>query len=132
MKTIKTSFWQISLPDDWQCEHDADSDVIFSPEGVGELQISTSKFDSPVTGDHLYELAEEHLDADAEEEEIEFGEFSGITFEYEMDGEFWQEWYLMSGNILLFITYACDLGDEENEIDIIEFILDSLKDISPD
>lgn len=127
MKIFTTEFWQVNLPDNWQHEHDAGSEVVFDPEGFGELQLSTSVFDSPVSRDHLYELAAEHLDAAAEEEEVEFGDFSGISFEYETDDEFWQEWYLMSGNIMLFVTYACDLGEEENEIDIVEFILDSLK-----
>jgi len=128
MKLCKTEFWQVNLPDDWECEQESDSEVIFCDGGVGELQFSASQFDSDVTEDHLYELAAEHSNAD--EEEIEFGDFSGITFEYETGDEFWQEWYLMSGKILLFITYTCDLGKEENEIDIVEFILDSLNTVN--
>lgn len=127
MKVCKTKYWQVNIPDDWQYEHQSDSDVLFCEDGVGEIQFSATQFDSPVTEEHLYELSAEHANAD--EDEVEFGEFSGITFEYETEDEFWQEWYLMSDKILLFITYTCELGKEENEIDVVEFILDSLKNV---
>ena len=62
-----------------------------------------------------------------EEEQVEFGEFSGISLEYETDDELIREWYLKSGSIMLFITYSCMLDDEAQEEDVVESILESLR-----
>ncbi len=126
MKKYQAQYWQITLPDDWQVEEDEEVLAIFHPDGVGELQISTVKYDQPVSGDALLEFAEEHIDAGAEPEEITLGEFDGIVLDYEIDDEYGCEWYLASGSLFLFVTYVCDAGDEEQEHDVVELILESL------
>ncbi len=131
MKTFKTPHWQIDLPDHWQVEHEADHHVIHDPQGRGELQLSATCFDEPVSGDMLYDMAAEHLQASAEEDEVELGDFVGITLDYEAGGEYWQEWYLMSGRVFLFATYGCDLADEGSEADIIATMLESLRVTAP-
>ena len=127
MKTFKTADWQIDLPDHWQVEQQEDFLVIHDPGGTGELQISATRFDEPVSGEMLYDMAAGHLQANAEEDEVELGDFAGITLDYESGSEYWQEWYLMSGPVFLFATYGCDLVDEGSEDDIIAAMLDSLR-----
>jgi len=126
MKKYKSQDWQLTLPDDWQVEEDDEVIAIFHPQGMGELQISTVKYEQLVSGDTLMELAGEHIEAGAEPEETTLGEFDGIVLDYEVDGEYGCEWYLASGSLFLFITYVCDAGDEEQEHDVIELILESL------
>ncbi len=128
MKKYQTAYWKITLPDEWQVDDDADTEVLtlYQPEGVGELQISTIKFDEPLSGEGLLELAAEHIEAGAEPEEVTLGEFDGITLEYEVDDEYGCEWYLLAGSLFLFVTYACACGDDEQEHDVVEFILESL------
>ncbi len=126
MKKYKTQHWQINLPDDWQVEEDEGVVAIFHLDGIGELQLSTLKYDEPVTGDTLLDFAEEHVEAGAEPEEITLGEFDGIVLDYEIDDEYGCEWYLASGSLFLFATYICDAGDEEQEHDVVELILESL------
>ena len=46
--------------------------------------------------------------------------------DYEIDDEYGCEWYLLAGSLFLFITYVCDAGDEEQEHDVVELILESL------
>ncbi len=127
MKTFKTPYWQIDLPDHWQVEHQEDHHVIHDPRGSGELQLSATRFDEPVSGDMLYDMAAEHLQANAEEDEVELGDFVGITLDYECGEEYWQEWYLMAGRVFVFATYGCDLTDEGSEDDIIAAMLASLR-----
>ena len=127
MKKFSGEYWIVNLPDAWLGESEAGFDVIYDPEGVGELQISGSCHDQLIEYDDLYELAAEHIEAGAEEEQVEFGEFSGITLEYEVDDELIREWYLKSGSIMLFITYSCLLEDEGKEDDVVESVLESLR-----
>ncbi len=126
MKKYQSQYWQITLPDEWQVEDENNVLILFHPDGVGELQISAIKYDTSPDGDVLLELAAEHIDAGAEPEEITLGEFDGIMLDYELDGEYGCEWYLLSGPLLLFVTYICDSADEEQEHDVIELILESL------
>lgn len=126
MKKYQTDDWKITLPDEWQVDDDAEVLTLYHPEGVGELQISTIKFDEPLSGDALLKLAAEHIEAGAEPEEVTLGEFDGIVLEYEVDGEYGCEWYLLAGSLFLFVTYVCDCGDDEQEHDLVEFILESL------
>jgi len=126
MKKYKTQYWQITLPDEWRVESNTDVLTLFNPDGYGELQFSTVNYDEPVSGDVLLELAAEHIDAGAEPEEITLGEFDGIVLDYELDGEYGCEWYLVSDSVFLFVTYICDAGDEEQEHDIVELMLESL------
>ena len=126
MKKYNTQYWKVSLPDDWEVEEDDEVVAIFNPTGMGELQISTVKYDEPVSGDALLDFAEEHIEAGAEPEEVTLGEFDGLVLDYELDGEYGCEWYLVSGSLFLFVTYVCDAGDEEQEHDVVEMILESL------
>lgn len=127
MKEYKSKFWQLDLPDAWAVDEDDEIACFYMDEGFGELQISASKLDEQVTQDTLLSMAAEHLEAGAEPEQVQCGAFSGITVYYEFEGEFWQEWYLMSGTLMLFVTYVCDLDDEGKEVDMVEVILSSLK-----
>ena len=128
MKPFKQSHWNISLPDNWVVEDEVDYICLYHPEGVGALLISTFEQDSTVTDEDLEEFAADHIDGDVDPDEVEYGDFSGFTFCYEIESEYLCEWYLKAGNLLIFITYSCALEDEENnEEDIVETILDSLQ-----
>ena len=127
MKTFTDAYWQIEIPDDWEAEQDADCVSIFHDESFGILQISAEQFDDEVTFETLLELADEHIEAGAELEELQFGPFKGFTLEYSIEDEYWREWYLQYDRFFLYITYNCRLEDESNEDDIIDTILASLK-----
>lgn len=127
MKHFISEYWQVNLPDDWVGREDPDSTTLYHPEGTGELQISASKYETDISDDELLELVEEHLESGADVEEVVCGRFEGLTLDYEAEDEYWREWYLSSGPILLFVTYVCDLADEEKEGDLVEFILESLQ-----
>jgi hypothetical protein len=108
-------------------EHDPECDTLLDPDGIGEVQISATMLDEQVTGDVLLGLAADHIDEGADIEEVEIGEFSGITLDYEADNAYWQEWYLMAESLILFVTYVCDLEHEGKIEDVVELILDSLR-----
>ena len=126
MNKFEHQHWRINLPDDWETESDTEFDSFFHPNGYGELQISTTNYDEPVTEELLSELAIEHLEAGADPEEVAFGEFEGFSFDYEVEGEYCRELYLMYDTLMLFVTYICDAGDDDKEEDLVEFILESL------
>lgn len=127
MKTHTTKYWQIKLPDDWLVESDPDCEILYQKEGVGELHISANLFDTAVPDSTLLAMVEEHTDAGADAEEVDLGEFDGVFLDYESKGEFWREWYLRSGSLLLFVSYVCALQHEGEEDDVVEMMLESLR-----
>ena len=127
MKTFGDHLWHINLPDDWIAELEAESTLLYHPDGAGTLQISAIPQNDAVTAADLHAVAAEHLDAGAPADEVVLGAFSGFSLSYAVDDEFWREWYLRCGSTLLFATYNCELGDEDKEDDIAELILGTLR-----
>lgn len=126
MKKIQFPAWEMMLPDDWEYEEEDESVVLFHPEGPGVLQISAGKYQDQVSEQDLAEMAHEHLEAGAIPQNVELGDFDGMEINYSDDEQYWREWYLGCDNVMLFITYNCNIEDEEQEDVIIDAILETL------
>lgn len=127
MKQHKEQYWQINLPDDWLIETEDDCQSIYHPDGAGMLEISVALQPEPLTQEDLKAIASEHLETGATAEDTLIGDFAGFELTYDEDDVFWREWYLAHGNLLLFITYNCDSGEEEKEEGTLDVILATLK-----
>lgn len=127
MKTFQTNTWSVSLPDDWEEEHDGEGVTLFNPDGFGALEISAVERDEPVDDGFLEYMAAEHLEAGAEPDDVEFGDFEGLEFSYDDEGNYWREWYLGADTLMLYVTYHCPLADEGREDDEVDAILETLQ-----
>jgi len=121
-----TEFWQLDLPVGWETEEEEGVVSLYDPDSSGTLVLSASNEEEDISDDYLEELLSEHIDAGADIEDVEYNDFSGVSCCYDDAEEYWCEWYLRAGPILLFITYNCPIEDEGNEEDVIESILESL------
>jgi len=126
MKTHKTRYWQIKIPDDWQVESDPDCEILYQQDGPGELHISAVHMDQDVDDQTLQDMAGDHIQSGADAEDVDLGQFDGLFLDYESKGEYWREWYLRRGPLLLYVSYACELKHEGEEDDVVEMMLESL------
>lgn len=126
MEKYISEFWQVDLPVGWEVEEEEGVVSLFHPDSSGALVLSATNEEEDISDDYLEELLSEHIDAGADIEDVEYSDFSGVTCCYDDAEEYWCEWYLRAGPILLFITYNCPIEDEGNEDDLIESILESL------
>ena len=126
MQNYITEFWQLDLPVGWETEEEEGVVSLYDPDSSGTLVLSASNEEEDISDDYLEELLSEHIDAGADIEDVEYNDFSGVSCCYDDAEEYWCEWYLRAGPILLFITYNCPIEDEGNEEDVIESILESL------
>lgn len=126
MKTHHTPLWSIDLPDAWEDEADDDGITLFDPEGSGALRISAVEREEEIGDDFLDYMAAEHLEAGAEPEEVDCGDFDGLELSYGDDDHYWREWYLRAGSVMLYVTYHCPLADEGREDDTVDAILETL------
>ncbi|MGF1642551.1 MAG: hypothetical protein ACFCUJ_02840 [Thiotrichales bacterium] len=128
MKQHFDHHWLITLPDDWIAEDEDGCVALYHPDGAGMLEISADPQAHSIANEDLHALAAEHLDAGARVEATRAGEFDGIELSYDdAEGNYWREWYLKCDNLLLFVTYNCDTGDEEREEGLLEVILATLR-----
>lgn len=126
MEKYISEFWQVDLPVGWEAEQEEEVVSLYHPESNGTLTLSATLEQQDISDEYMEDLLTEHLDAGAELFDVEFEAFSGVTCCYDDDDEYWCEWYLRAGPVLLFITYNCPLDDEGAEEDVIESILESL------
>lgn len=56
----------------------------------------------------------------------DWGDYSGYQYSYIESGKFYRQWWLASGEILLFITYSCDPELKDIETEEINEMVNSL------
>ena len=124
---IQSDLWAISCPEPWAVERDEDTVTCFDPAGPGALQFSALRNDAPVDDKFLRHLAAEHLDAGAQAGQVEYGAFVGFELSYDVDEQFWREWYLRAGNVVVFVTYNCPLEAEGEEDAAVDAVLETMR-----
>ncbi len=128
MKTHQGNYFTVSIPDTWEAEYDSEEgiDVLFGDNAHGEVQISSVIHDEELTPNDLMHIAEEDLQAGATPQELDLDDFHGFWFDYSTKEEYWCEWYLCCGQLMLFVTYNCLVEDEGKDYDDVEKIIGSL------
>ncbi len=58
-----------------------------------------------------------------------YGSFSGFSAQYSKEGRFWSEWWLGSGQLMVYVTYNVAEEIKDSERVEVERILASLKPI---
>jgi len=131
MKTHTSTHYSVTMPNAWEAEFDQEDecDVLYKPDGHGELCISSVAHEEHLSSNDLKFIAEEDLHAGARFHEIDLGMFQGFWFDYEVDGAYWCEWYLACGRLMLFVTYTCPVDREGQENTDVDMIISTL---SPD
>jgi hypothetical protein len=119
--------WRVCFPVGWQVRRDEACATFEAVPPVGALQISSAeKAGGEVTIEDLTEFAVDRVPPGVRLNNAEIGLFSGITVDYERDGTFWQEWWLKSGDTLVYATYNVSAHDKAAEYDAVMAILKSL------
>lgn len=127
MNIFDTPLWSLRYPDTWQAEEEDEILRLYDPKGEGELTISYQQTEEPLSSEDLLGIADEDIEAGAEPDVVTIGQFSGIQFDYESEGEYWCEWYLANDDLLLFATFNCPVGSEDKELAGNEVVLSTLK-----
>lgn len=124
MHVLEAGDWSLLLPPEWQAEEDGDSILIGDRDDVGCLEIS--------------ELRKEGADFNAEDlaqftgseypwTPVQCGSFTGLAASLVEDDAAIREWYLMAGDLLLYLTYSCDLDNQGMDDGAVDDIMDTLR-----
>jgi len=118
-------WWKAKVPEDWDTDED-DVCVTFRPQGLSAaIQVSAViKEGTPVTDADLREFAGQRI-AYRRPKTIKTAKFGGIHIAYFDNGNFWREWWLRSGNLMLYVTYNIERNlKDADSATIDQFICD--------
>lgn len=128
MRVLETNWWSISLPDEWIAESDDEAIIIFDEDDVGTISIvDLKREEGDASQEDLLELAEELIEQGLSAKPASVGDFVGIRFEYEEDEVFVIEWFLRCDDLVLLVSYDCDLDNKGMDVGMVEDILDTLE-----
>jgi len=126
--TYKSVWWSVELPSQWVGYPDGDCSTFHADPAVGVLQISTAHKENEIILDaDLTEFAYGRIAPGIQLERITFGAFSGFTASDRKNELSWQEWWLGSKQLMVYVTYNVVHGNEPTEKDAVTGILGSLR-----
>lgn len=128
MKTFKTSWWSVQIPEGWNVERDDVCTTITANPEVGTLQIRAARNEEGLAADEdLLEFAEEHVKTEAKPNEVSLGTLSGYYLHYSDDEFYNREWWLRNGHTVVLVTYTTELEQRGQEDSVVDQILATLE-----
>ena len=127
MERYGTETWSLELPEGWTFEHDGEFATLAGEPADGALQIGVAFKDTEVLEGDLFDFAAEQLEAGAEAESCEAGDFRGIRFRIEDESSACRLWYVRNGLQLLFISHICPVATKGEQDERVDAVLASLE-----
>jgi len=123
----RSKWWSVDLPPNWSGHPDDACSTFRAEPSLGVLQISAARKDTdPVSEDDLREFAADRIAQGASIQRASFATFSGFTASRRKNGLLWDEWWLRSGQLMVYATYNVDQKDSAAERGVVSRILSSL------
>lgn len=134
MRAVESQWWVIELPDEWQAEQEDDAIVIGDEDGVGEIVITTLQKEQglAVTDEELQDYAQDLQAEYGAGKPIILEAASGFYFAFQEDDMAFREWYLRCDDLLILVTYCCDLDNAGMDDGAVDEILATLYIKSPE
>ena len=127
MRVMETEWWILELPEEWQAEQDEETIIITDDDAVGEIAITTLKKDGDLVDDaELKAYAEDIEQQHGAGSAVEVSELQGFYYAYREDDEAIREWYLRCDDLLVLITYVCDVSNAGMDDSAVDEILSTL------
>ncbi len=127
MNVLETDHWCLLLPPEWWADNDDDVVRVVDTDEVGELEITTlCKAVGPITAAEVATMASSESPEIATWESASVGAFTGVYGTFQEDEAHIREWYVSAGQVLLYITYICDVADAGMDDAAIDDILSTL------
>jgi hypothetical protein len=124
---FKPKWWSVEIPKDWIVSEEADPVTISDPSNQVAVQISAARKDSQVTDADLLEFASERLGPNVKPKQIKTSYFAGLFGQHTDPNFISREWWLRSGDLMLYVTFTRPIGIRSYDENVLEKLIDSLK-----
>ena len=127
MNVLETEWWSCALPVEWWAESEEETILIGDQDDVGCIEISSLlKEQGAFDKSEVAALARSESPDVSEWESVVLGDFPGVSGRLIEDDAAIREWYVAAENVLLFITYSCELENDRMDDAAVDEILDTL------
>jgi hypothetical protein len=127
MIVLETEWWTMALPPEWWAETEEESVLVGDQDDVGCIEITTlHKEQGDFQDAELREIAAGEAGIERDWENVQLGEFRGLSADFVEEGAAIREWYLACKGLLLFVTYSCDEENRGMDDAAVREILDTL------
>lgn len=128
---IESAFYNLDIPDSYSIESEDGVNTIYDPEGVGAINISAYEIPKSYEFDLEYELADfvssvTKIAPENADHVFETSDHRCYT-EYIDEDSAWRFWLHFENNKAIFISYNCKIEQQEEETEMVDSIVDSLK-----
>lgn len=127
MTVLETEWWNMALAPEWWAEMEDDTVVVGDEDGVGCLEFSTVLKEAGAFSDsELRDIAAAESPSVKGWNPVQRGDFSGVVASFLEDGIAVREWYLAAGQVLLFVSYSCEVENRGMDDAAVDALLDTL------
>lgn len=127
MRSVETDWWILDLPEEWDAEQEEETIVLSDEDGVGVLEITTlvrAEMEGP---NDIDGLAGELVPSTAARTPCSVAGLSGYCFSYIDETEAVRDWFVANDELLLLVTYSCDVEHQGLDDALVEEIIDTLQ-----
>lgn len=125
---FESEWWTVDLPVNWMASQVNQCTTLRATPPIGVLQISAARNSAgPVQDSDLREFAIERLGPTVRLSRATYKFVLGFAAEHEDQSLFWREWWLRSGQTMLYVTYNVILKHKNSELLALEAILHSAR-----
>lgn len=116
------------MPAGWQAVENSECVTISGKNLLSAVQISAARNEAGlVTDEDLKDFAAERLGDQTSLCQINTPIFTGFYAEYIKKDTFWREWWLRSGDLMVYVTYNVDIKYRGTEMRQVDEIVRSLR-----
>lgn len=124
----ESAWWSLEYPDGWEADQDEYCTSLYDPEGSGALQVSAARNDTrPVTDEDLMDHVSARVREGAEMSRSANSFMTGFTTTLAREHNVWQEWWLRSASLVVYVTYICPVEDLGREREAVNAIIESIR-----
>ena len=117
MPRFQSQWWSITPPKAWDARDDDTCATFTPPTGESALQISAARKDAEtISVDDIREFAEEQVEPGTPLKPVSIGAFAGLRASFIRDGQYWDEWWLSQGRLLVFATFIRPMASPGQEL----------------
>lgn len=126
-KQFVSHWWSVKLPADWQASESDECVTLSGKRFSSAVQITAARKEAClITDEDLKEFADKRLIEKTSLSKVNITMFAGLYAERVQNGIFWREWWLRSGNLMVYVTYNIEEKFREAERFLVDTIVGSL------
>ena len=127
MNILETDQWCVLLPPEWRAEHDDGLVLITDVDQIGEITISTlCKAEGPISATEISEMASTESPEITQWHAVTVGAFNGVAGDFIEAQTAVREWYVAAGQVILYITYDCEMDNRGMDDAAVDELLSTL------